>query len=283
MNSATVKVQFSSPLSDAKSRIDHIHSLIERSPYVKPMIVGSGVRRALFVDSLENTERIHQRLRETILRKNNQSNELPVLPVTNPVICNNGECREEAWSVPKGEARLAVASREAADLRIEKRKNFHRNCVPSPPEKCRVKPPTPNRPVHSENRMIRRPTFPDISKDPPDSKLVAEYVVREREAQTEVRKLDREKGDAVVISRPNDIKELEQLILDTHEFLEQEGFKASESPKATMTDDLVAELEREIDQLTKSIDLRQKNERLAATSRAKQLEEELEKLINEEF
>ena len=279
MNSPSVKVQFVSPLSDVKSRIDQIYSVIEKNSegrLVKPMILGgSGVRRALFADSVENSDKVRSKLRQHIMRSGND--EIFPLPVTNPGNSNKTTTGREniPWSVPKGEARLAVAAQEAAKQRIERRRHFHRNCVDVSPVKSFSKPS-----IQKVEEIVQQHELEEMQDSPPVVRVAysqKEKVDKEANFFQEKKISERtvERSAPVILSPQRDIKELEKLIMDTHELLEQEGFKdlLDDEKQPLLPEDLVADLEREIEQLTRSIDLRKPRKAIEP--------QELEKLIQE--
>jgi len=279
MNSPSVKVQFVSPLSDVKSRIDQIYSVIEKNSegrLIKPMILGtSGVRRALFADSVENSDKVRSKLRQHIMRSGND--EIFPLPVTNPGNSNKTTTGREniPWSVPKGEARLAVAAQEAAKQRIERRRHFHRNCVDVSPVKSFSKPS-----IQKVEEIVQQHELEEMQDSPPVVRVAysqKEKVDKEANFFQEKKISERtvERSAPVILSPQRDIKELEKLIMDTHELLEQEGFKdlLDDEKQPLLPEDLVADLEREIEQLTRSIDLRK--------PRKTREPQELEKLIQE--
>jgi hypothetical protein len=279
MNSPSVKVQFVSPLSDVKSRIDQIYSVIEKNSegrLIKPMILGtSGVRRALFADSVENSDKVRSKLRQHIMRSGND--EIFPLPVTNPGNSNKTTTGREniPWSVPKGEARLAVAAQEAAKQRIERRRHFHRNCVDVSPVKSFSKPS-----IQKVEEIVQQHELEEMQDSPPVVRVAysqKEKVDKEANFFQEKKISERtvERSAPVILSPQRDIKELEKLIMDTHELLEQEGFKdlLDDEKQPLLPEDLVADLEREIEQLTRSIDLRKPRKAIEP--------QELEKLIQE--
>ena len=280
MNSPSVKVQFASPLSDVKSRIDQIYSVIEKNSegrLIKPMILGtSGVRRALFADSVENSDKVRSKLRQHIMRSGND--EIFPLPVTNPGNSNKTTTGREniPWSVPKGEARLAVAAQEAAKQRIERRRHFHRNCVDVSPVKSFFSKPS----IQKVEEIVQQHELEEMQDSPPVVRVA--YYQKEKVAKvanfqkTKISERTVERSAPVILSPQRDIKELEKLIMDTHELLEQEGFRdlLDDEKQPLLPEDLVADLEREIEQLTRSIDLRK-------PPRKAREPEELEKLIQE--
>lgn len=264
------------------------------------------MRRALFADSIDSSEKVREKLREKVLK------EIPVLPVTNPVISSQSENPPIPWSVPKSEARLIAAAQEKEKERIERRKIFHRNCVPveklavmrnqvgkkwdeyiveNSSETRTISDPlefSPDDPTRGDEGIVspveKKSEEIDQLYKPNRSGKITEDIVEppyqrvphrsERNAKLTVEKPRAlEKGTA---EGQSDIKELEKLIQDTHDLLEQEGFSYHETNNSEqLSEDLVAELEREIDELTKSIDLRK------PPRKHLQLENELDKLIKE--
>ena len=263
------------------------------------------MRRALFADSIDSSEKVREKLREKVL------NEIPVLPVTNPVISSQSENPPIPWSVPKSEVRLIAAAHEKEKERIERRKNFHRNCIPVEKLALMRNQVGKKWDGHIVQNSSETKTISDgfeFSTDDPtrgDEGIVdpvekkpkeIDQVYKPLRSGKKEEKIDKpfqltphrsERKSEPIVDPTNalekrtaggqsDIKELEKLIQDTHDLLEQEGFSYHETNNSEqLSEDLVAELEREIDELTKSIDLRK------PPRKHLQLENELDKLIKE--
>lgn len=291
----TIRVQFESPLSHVKNRIDEIHSVLEQNAFIKPMISTAGVRRTLFADAVSNTRKVEEKIRAAVVGKQGGPQELPVLPVSSPSVARSNQlissvnAREEA----KLTGGLSSAQLEAK-MRFEKRKTFHRNCIPHEVQKEHI-PPNKVPAVKEFTDIPMSPTTMNVPRDLPiareggrspvqvnrHSRAVSpmkQFVsvgvspMRNSRAPMHASPVRVERMPPAAIEKG--IAGLEQLIQDTHQLLQQEGLVDHGD---VLPQDLVEELERDIDALAK------KPSGIRSSKNLQELETELEDLINKKI
>ena len=235
----TIQFDFSpSKLAHVKSRIDEINSVISKSNFIQPLI---GVRKTLFYDSILNTENV-----KNIISRFHPSSELPPLPVTNPPTLSHQT--KQSPIVARERAKLGgmTAAKIHEKKKREIRENRHKNCfpvlIPKTPPVIRVKEMSSTslfvpirRPEHSDDGLIRN----DVTDIIIQSETIANDVIQVTQKST-----------SLLPESPHStgISELEKLIAETHELLKSEGL--IQYPSSTISDDLLAELENDLSQLT---------------------------------
>lgn len=290
----TIRVQFESPLSHVKTRIDEIHSVIEQNAFIKPMISTAGVRRTLFADAVSNTRKVEDQIRAAVVAKLGGPQDLPVLPVSSPSVAGSSQgsssvnAREEA----KLTGGLSSAQLEAKK-RFEKRKTFHRNCIPHEKRNEQF----PHNKVPAVKEFTDLPMSPTVSvpRDLPVAReggtspvqvnrhsravspmkqFVSVGVSPMRHSRAPMHELPVRVERVPPAAIEKGIAGLEQLIQDTHQLLQQEGLVDHGD---VLPQDLVEEIERDIDALTK------KPAGIRSSKNLQELETELEDLINKKI
>jgi hypothetical protein len=227
MKQRTVRIDIEPPLSQIKSRIDEIYSVIEKHAFVEPML-SDGARRALVADSILNIDRNAQKIYT--------SEKVPDLSVTNVKPEYVGKmARQVPSSILRGEARIAVALEQEARNRLERRKLLHRNCTETAQQASRTD-------VISQQRQIQRrsPTRAmmdkhniEASNSPiksPCTKISQKVTVQECAGPPT--------GPPLLPSP------LDQLVHETNELL-----GAEDCEYELVHDDIISEIERDIEQL----------------------------------
>ena len=270
MKQRTVRIDIEPPLSQIKSRIDEIYSVIEKHAFVEPML-SDGTRRALLADSILNIER------------NGQKN-FPNLSVTNVRPEYVGKmARQVPSSILRGEARIAVALEQEAKNRLERRKLLHRSCTGDPVRnnktECRVprqvegklvkktsltmdQPQGEKSPCEREARAREEITPPILPRsnqsnrsscrfDPlsdrvprsevkvPVERTICEERCPQRVQESPCNPETQTRGEVIHLSP------LDQLVYETNELLGSEHLDYD-----FVHDDIISEIERDIEQLT---------------------------------
>ena len=242
----TIRVKIESPLSNVKSRIDEIYSVIEKHSFIQPMI-SDGTRRALFADSVKNADKVERILDDTV--KVRRAAEIPPLPVTNASPEYVSRKRLPPPSILKAESKIAVAIQQEARNRLERRKINHRNCIPHEERPARRVEPelVPMCGPYKESS----PRY--FETESPRMYLEGTAHERSETSQSVIEDAQTEPAKIVVISPTT---ELEKLIAETEELLDREGKIASTiHDQDFKDDDLLAEIERDINELSQKLGL----------------------------
>lgn len=242
----TIRVQIESPLSNVKSRIDEIYSVIEKHSFIEPMI-SDGTRRALFADSVKNTEKVARILNNSV--KERRDAEIPPLPVTNASPDYVTRKRMPPPSILKAESKIAVAIQQEARNRLERRKTNHRHCIPYEERSIRREEPE----LVPLSETFKETSYRLCNDESPRVFLEGNANFRSETSQSVIEDALPEQANVVVISPAT---ELEKLISETEELLDREGNIAGIlRDKDFKDDDLLAEIERDINDLSKKLGL----------------------------
>lgn len=224
-------------------------------------------RRSVYEESTSNSQQNTEILQDFFETHNPRTEEIPPLIVT---------CVPSNQSQTSSSSRLVARNRSKVqsliDMHIEKRKErrdyFHRNCLPVDENK------------RTNNMRQARAVAPTVG----DTGLI--------EVMDSVEELQEPEEDKVVLHEaseeqtqeivPNDIKELEKLIEETHALLQAEGVVDINTifPKRPFVNDreILEELEKDLERIV--VD-QQKENVSQPDSSLEQLEKELNDLIQQ--